>query len=76
MTVAVCVGFTGGVAMASSCPKVIKEGRDTAAKMKADDPKVKTAVAKLDEAQKLHDSGKHAESLAKANEAVADLKKK
>jgi hypothetical protein len=32
-------------------------------------------VAKLNEAQKLHDGGKHAESLAKANEAVADLKK-
>ena len=75
MVVAVSVAFTGGLAMASSCPKVIKEGRDAAAKMKADDPKVKAAVAKLNEAQKLHDGGKHAESLAKANEAVADLKK-
>ena len=75
MVVAVSVAFTGGLAMASSCPKVIKEGRDAAAKMKAGDPKVKAAVAKLNEAQKLHDGGKHAESLAKANEAVADLKK-
>jgi len=75
MAVVVGVAFSGGVAMASSCPKVIKEGRDAAAKMKADDPKVKAAVAKLNEAQKLHDSGKHAESLARANEAVADLKK-
>ena len=75
MAVAVSVAFTGGVAMASSRPKIIKEGRDAAAKMKADDPKVKGAVAKLDEAQKLHDGGKHAESMAKANEAVADLKK-
>ena len=58
--VALTLAFTGGVAMASSCPKVIKEGRDAAAKMKADDPKVKGAVAKLDEAQKLHDGGKHA----------------
>jgi hypothetical protein len=41
--------------------------------MKADDPKVKGAVAKLDEAQKLHDGGKHTESMAKANEALADL---
>jgi hypothetical protein len=73
--VAVALAFTGGVAMASSCPKVIKEGRDAAAKMKADDPKVKAAVAKLNEAQKLHDGGKHTESLAKANEALADLKK-
>jgi hypothetical protein len=75
VAVAVSLAFTGGVAMASSCPKVIKEGRDLAAKMKADDPKVKAAVAKLNEAQKLHDGGKHTESLAKANEAVADLKK-
>jgi hypothetical protein len=60
-------------ALASSCPKVIKQGRDAAATMKKDDPKVKMALAKLDDAQKLHDSGKHAESLAKANEALADL---
>ena len=74
MAVAVSVAVSGGVALASSCPKVIKEGRDAAAKMKADDPKVKAALAKLNEAQKLHDGGKHKESLAKANEAVADLK--
>ena len=36
-------------------------------------PKVKAAVAKLDEAQKLHDGGKHADSLKLANEAAADL---
>jgi hypothetical protein len=71
--IAVNLAFTSGVALASSCPKVIKQGRDAAAKMKADDPKVKGAVAKLDDAQKLHDSGKHAESMAKANEALADL---
>ena len=74
--VAVSLAFTTGVALASSCPKVIKEGRDAAAKMKADDPKVKAAVAKLDEAQMLHDTGKHADSLAKANEALADLGEK
>jgi len=71
--VAVSLALTSGVALASSCPKVIKEGRDAAANMKADDPKVKAAVAKLDEAQKLHDTGKHADSMAKANEALADL---
>jgi hypothetical protein len=70
--VAVSLAFTG-VAMANSCPKLIKEGRDAAAKMKADDPKVKGAVAKLDEAQKLHDDGKHKESMAKANEALSEL---
>jgi hypothetical protein len=71
--IAVSLALTSGVALASSCPKVIKQGRDAAATMKADDPKVKGAVVKLDDAQKLHDSGKHAESLAKANEALADL---
>ena len=74
IAVVVSLSFTGA-AMANSCPKIIKEGRDAAAKMKADDPKVKAAVAKLDEAQKLHDGGKHTESMAKANEALADLKK-
>ena len=73
--VAVIMAFGAGSAFASSCPKVIKETREAAAKMKADDPKVKKAVAKLDEAQKLHDGGKHAESLKLANEANADLKK-
>src|SRR3982750_3930276 len=71
-TIAASLALSSGVALASSCPKVIKQGRDAAATMKAEDPKVKGAVAKLDDAQKLYDSGKHAESLAKANEALAD----
>ena len=73
--VAVALAFGAGSAFASSCPKVIKETRESAAQMKADDPKVKAVVAKLDEAQKLHDGGKHADSLKLANEAAADLKK-
>ncbi len=71
--VAVSLVLTSSLAFASSCPRVIKEGREAAAKLKADDPKVKGALAKLDEAQNLHDGGKHADSLAKANEALADL---
>jgi len=71
--VAVSLALTSSAAFASSCPRVIKQGRDAAAKMKKDDPKVKAAVAKLDEAQKLHESGKHGDSVAKANEALADL---
>ena len=71
--VAVALAFTAGGAFASSCPKVIKEGREAAAKMDKNDPKVKAAVAKLDEAQKLHDGGKHADSLKLANEAAAEL---
>jgi hypothetical protein len=71
--VALSVALMSGSALASGCPKVVKEGRDAAAKMKADDPKVKAAVAKLDEAQKLHDAGKHAESMKTANDALAEL---
>jgi len=71
--VAVSLALTSGVALASSCPKVIKEGREAAAKMDQNDPKVKGAVAKLNEAQSLHESGKHSDSLARANEALADL---
>ena len=66
------LAFTG-VAMASTCPLLIKQGKDAAAKMKADDPKVKEANAKLAEAQKLHDTGKHADSVKTANEALALL---
>ncbi len=66
------LAFTG-VAMASTCPVLIKQGKEAAAKMKADDPKVKEANAKLAEAQKLHDAGKHADSVKTANEALALL---
>jgi hypothetical protein len=64
------LAFAAGPALASNCPVVIKQGREAAAKMKADDPKVKQALAKLDEAQKLHDGGKHTESLKTADEAL------
>ena len=47
--VALSLALTSGVALASSCPKVIKEGRDAAAKMDKNDPKVKAAVAKLEQ---------------------------
>jgi hypothetical protein len=74
-TTALVVGlaFTSGVTLASNCPVLIKQGREAAAKMKADDPKVKQANAKLDEAQKLHDAGKHADSVKAANEALTAL---
>ena len=62
-----------GVALASNCPVLIKQGKEAAAKMKADDPKVKDANAKLAEAQKLHDGGKHADSVKTATEALALL---
>jgi hypothetical protein len=67
------VALAGSPAFASKCPTMIKEGKEVAAKMKADDPKVKSATAKLDEAQKLHGEGKHADSVKAAEEAHALL---
>ena len=67
------LGLTSGAALGGSCPVVIKQGRDAVAKLKADDPKAKAATAKLDEAQKLHEAGKHADSLKTANEALTAL---
>ena len=72
MSMVTALAFTGA-AMASTCPLLIKQGKDAAAKMNADDPKVKEANTKLVEAQKLHDDGKHADSVKKANEALALL---
>jgi hypothetical protein len=72
--IAVVIGLAfSGVALASTCPLLIKQGKEAAAKMKADDPKVKDANAKLAEAQKLHDAGKHADSVKTATEALALL---
>lgn len=68
--------FFAQPAWANTCPKLIKEGRETLVKVKltkADEDKVK---AFLDEAQKLHDSSSHAASVKKANEALDLLKKK
>jgi hypothetical protein len=67
---AVAVSFAfSGVALASNCPVLIKQGQEAAAKMNPNDAKVKQAVAKLDEAQKLHDTGNHADSVKAAQEA-------
>ena len=71
--VAAILALAGSPAYAFKCPTMIKEGKEAAAKMKADDPKVKAAVAKLDEAQKLHSDGKHADSVKAAEEAHAAL---
>jgi hypothetical protein len=61
---------------ANSCPKLIKEAKGLLADTKlgkGDQNKVK---ALIDEAQKLHDSGSHGDSVKKAKEALALLGKK
>ncbi len=67
-------------ALASQCPLLIKQLNEAVEKMKADDAKVKKAKPLIAEAQKLHDGGKHADSVKKADEAAkalgVELKKK
>jgi hypothetical protein len=74
----VLVLATAGAALANQCPLLIKQINDATAG-KTDD-KSKKAQALAQEAKALHDSGKHAESVAKADEAAAviglTLKKK
>jgi hypothetical protein len=60
--------FGVGPALAGQCPLLIKQIQDATAG-KTDDNS-KKAVALAAEAKKLHDAGKHAESVAKADEAA------
>lgn len=69
----VTLGLTTNSALAFQCPSLIKQANEAMAKMKADDPKLKQAKDLVAEAQRLHDSGQHAESVKKANEALALL---
>jgi len=74
----VLVLATAGAALANQCPLLIKQIEDATAGKTDDKSKKAQALAK--EAKTLHDSGKHAESVAKADEAAAaagiTLKKK
>ena len=60
-------------AMANQCPMLISQLEDAVAKMNANDSKLKEAKALIVEAQKLHDGGRHAESVAKADAAAQVL---
>ena len=62
------VGLLTGPALASQCPLLVKQVMDATAG-KTDDPS-KKAVALASEAKALHDAGKHAEAVAKADEAA------
>ncbi len=66
------VGLLAGPALASQCPLLIKQVMDATAG-KTDDAS-KKAVALATEAKALHDSGKHADSVAKAKDAAAAIK--
>ena len=62
------VAMATGPALANQCPLLIKQIQDATAG-KTDDAS-KKAIALANEAKALHDSGKHAESVAKADEAA------
>jgi hypothetical protein len=62
------VALAAAPALANQCPLLIKQIQDaTAGKT---DEASKKAVALANEAKALHDAGKHAESVAKADEAA------
>ena len=62
-----------GPAMAGQCPLLIKQLNEAVGKMKADDAMVKKAKPLIAEAQKLHEGGKHADSIKKCEEAAKVL---
>jgi hypothetical protein len=62
------VGLAAGPVFANQCPLLVKQVMDATAG-KTDDAS-KKAQALANEAKALHDAGKHAESVAKADEAA------
>ena len=70
MALALCVA-TAGAAFANQCPLLIKQIEDATAGKTDDASKKAQALAK--EAKALHDAGKHADSVKKAEEAAAAI---
>jgi len=72
------VGLLAGPALANQCPLLVKQIQDATAG-KTDDASKKAATM-ANEAKALHEAGKHAEAVAKADEAAKvinlSLKKK
>jgi hypothetical protein len=60
-----------GTALANQCPLLIKQIQDATAGKTDDASKKATALAA--EAKALHDAGKHADSVKKAQEAAAAI---
>ncbi len=65
----IAIAFGAGVATAGQCPLLIKQLNEGIAKM-SDAKKADEAKKLVAEAQKLHETGKHAESVAKCDEAA------
>ncbi len=67
------LAFLVGPALAGQCPLLVKQLNEAVAKMKADDPKVTKAKGGIAEVTKLHEAGKHADAIKKAEEVAKDL---
>jgi hypothetical protein len=63
----------GAPAYAFKCPSLIRQANEQMAKMDPNSEKVKKAKALVDEADRLHKAGNHADSVKKAEEALATL---
>ena len=61
-------------AFANQCPTLIKQANEQIATMDQNSDKVKKAKELIAEADRLHKAGTHAESVTKAQEALATLK--
>jgi hypothetical protein len=57
-------------AAATQCPLLIKQVTDAMATMNAQDAKAKTAREMIEQARKLHAEGRHADSIARVDEAA------
>ena len=71
--VAALVLAVGAPAYAFKCPSLIKQANEQMAKMDSNSDKVKKAKALVEEADKLHKAGNHADSVKKAEEALSVL---
>lgn len=69
----VLIIILANTSLAFQCPLLIKQLTDAAATMNAREPKVKEGQALVAEAKKLHEAGKHAESIATAEKAAKVL---
>ncbi len=63
----------GAPAYAFKCPSLIRQANEQMAKMDSNSDKVKKAKALVEEADKLHKAGSHADSVKKAEEALSVL---
>jgi|MudIll2142460700_1097286.scaffolds.fasta_scaffold870922_2 hypothetical protein len=64
----------GAPAYAFNCPNLIRQANEQIAKMDQNSDKVKQAKTLVAEADTLHKAGNHADSVKKAEEALALLK--